>query len=136
MRWPDEIEPGWNYGVDLQYLRSFVDYWRDEYDWREHEAALNELTQYTVEIDSIDLHYIHVKGKGPDPMPLLLTHGWPSSFADFRRIIPMLTDPERFGADPKTRSQLSLRPCQDTDFHSNQTSVVLAFWKLAIPLPS
>ena len=85
VRWPDEVEPGWAYGVDLQYLRSFVDYWRDEYDWRKHEAALNELPQYTVEIDSIDLHYIHVQGKGPDPMPLLLTHGWPSSFADFRR---------------------------------------------------
>jgi microsomal epoxide hydrolase len=100
VRWPDEVAPGWDYGVDLQYLRSFVDYWRDEYDWRRHEAALNELTQYTVEIDSIDLHYIHVEGKGPDPMPLLLTHGWPSSFADFRRIIPMLTDPASFGGDP------------------------------------
>jgi microsomal epoxide hydrolase len=101
VRWPDEVAPGWDYGVDLQYLRSFVDYWRDEYDWRKHEAALNELTQYTVEIDSIDLHYIHVEGKGPDPIPLLLTHGWPSSFADFRRIIPMLTDPASFGGDPR-----------------------------------
>ena len=101
VRWPDEVAPGWDYGVDLQYLRWFVDYWRDEYDWRKHEAALNELTQYTVEIDSIDLHYIHVEGKGPDPIPLLLTHGWPSSFADFRRIIPMLTDPASFGGDPR-----------------------------------
>jgi len=101
VRWPDEVAPGWDYGVDLQYLRSFVDYWRDEYDWRKHEAALNELIQYTVEIDSIDLHYIHVEGKGPDPIPLLLTHGWPSSFADFRRIIPMLTDPASFGGDPR-----------------------------------
>lgn len=101
VRWPDEIAPGWDYGVDLQYLKSFIDYWRDAYDWRKHEAALNELAQYTVEIDSIDLHYVHVEGKGPDPMPLLLTHGWPSSFADFRRIIPMLTDPARFGGDPR-----------------------------------
>jgi pimeloyl-ACP methyl ester carboxylesterase len=100
VRWPDEVEPGWAYGVDLKYLRSFVDYWRDEYDWRKNEAALNELTQFTVEIDSIDLHYVHVGGQGPDPMPLLLTHGWPSSFADFRGIIPMLTDPARFGGDP------------------------------------
>ncbi len=97
----DEVAPGWDYGVDLQYLRWFVDYWRDEYDWRKHEAALNELTQYTVEIDSIDLHYIHIEGKGPDPIPLLLAHGWPSSFADFRRVIPMLTDPASFGGDPR-----------------------------------
>src|ERR1700693_2199592 len=101
VRWPDEINPGWAYGADLQYLRSFVDYWRDEYDWREQEAELNELSQYTVALDSIDLHYIHVEGKGPAPMPLLLTHGWPSSFADFRRIIPMLTDPARFGGDAR-----------------------------------
>ena len=100
-RWPDEIAPGWKYGVDRAYLRSLVDYWLDEYDWRQHEAALNELDQYTVELDSIDLHYVHVEGKGPNPMPLLLTHGWPSSFADFRQIIPMLTDPEKFGGDPR-----------------------------------
>ena len=99
-RWPDEIAPGWKYGVDRAYLRSLVDYWLDEYDWRQHEAALNELDQYTVELDSIDLHYVHVEGKGPNPMPLLLTHGWPSSFADFRQIIPMLTDPAKFGGDP------------------------------------
>jgi pimeloyl-ACP methyl ester carboxylesterase len=61
----------------------------------------DELGQYTVEVDSIVLHYIHVEGKGPAPMPLLLTHGWPSSFADFRRIIPLLTDPARFGGDPR-----------------------------------
>ena len=89
VRWPDEISPGWSYGTDLKYLRSFVDYWRDEYDWRKWEAELNEFDQYTVALDSIDLHYIHIEGKGPAPMPLLLTHGWPSSFADFRRTIPM-----------------------------------------------
>ena len=101
VRWPDAISDGWDYGTDLRYLRSFVDYWRDDYDWRKYEAELNELKQYTVPLDSIDLHYIHVEGKGPSPMPLLMTHGWPSSFADFRRIIPMLTDPARFGGDPK-----------------------------------
>ena len=65
----------------------------------EARAELNLLEQYTVQIDSIDLHYVHVQGKGPDPMPLLLMHGWPSSFADFKAIIPMLTDPARFGGD-------------------------------------
>jgi hypothetical protein len=60
VHWPDEVARGWDYGVDLQYLRSFVDYWRDEYDWRTHEARLNELAHYTVEIDSIDHHYVHV----------------------------------------------------------------------------
>lgn len=101
-RWPDEIPgSGWAYGADLDYLKSLVDYWRRDYDWRRHEAALNALPQYTVPLEDIDLHFIHVKGVGPDPMPLLLTHGWPSSFADFQTVIPMLTDPARFGGDPK-----------------------------------
>lgn len=82
-----------------------MEYWLDEYDWRQHEAALNELDQYTVELDSIDLHYVHVEGKGPNPMPLLLTHGWPSSFADFRQIIPMyqrmLLRPSMAGTTPR-----------------------------------
>jgi hypothetical protein len=65
VHWPDEVAPGWDYGVDLQYLRSFVDYWRDAYDWRMHEARLNELAHYSVEIDSIDLHYVHVEATVP-----------------------------------------------------------------------
>lgn len=122
VRWPDEIRAGWDYGTDLRYLRSFVDYWRDQYDWRKHEAELNELSQYTVSLDSIELHYVHVEGKGPNPMPLLMTHGWPSSFADFRRIIPMLTDPARFGGDPKDAFTVVApsMPGHGFSFQSNQ----------------
>lgn len=101
VRWPDEV-PGnaWRFGTDLPYLKSLVDYWRDRYDWREHEARLNDFQQYKVELAGIDVHYIRADGKGPQPMPLLLSHGWPGSVHEFHKIIPMLTDPARFGGDP------------------------------------
>ena len=100
VRWPDEIHGGgWDYGVDLGYLKALVAHWRDDYDWRTHEEALNRFRQFTVPLADIDLHFIHELGVGRDPMPLLLTHGWPSSVHDFHKIIPLLTDPARFGGD-------------------------------------
>ena len=101
VRWPDEIPGGgWTYGTDLTYMRDLVAYWRDGYDWRAEEAGLNALPQFTVPVAGIDLHFVHAEGTGPDPLPLLLAHGWPGSFYEFHRIIPMLTDPARFGGDP------------------------------------
>ena len=100
VRWPDEV-PGnhWKYGTDLPYMRSLVDYWREGYDWRKHEAQLNRYQQHTVTLAGVDVHFIHEQGKGPQPMPLLISHGWPGSVHEFHKIIPMLTDPARFGGD-------------------------------------
>ncbi|PYR39311.1 MAG: multidrug MFS transporter [Acidobacteria bacterium] len=100
-RWPDEA-PGsaWEHGSDLSYIRALAAYWRETYDWRAHEAGLNRLKQFVVPLDGIDLHFIHEPGVGPNPLPLLLSHGWPGSIVEFERIIPLLTDPGRFGADP------------------------------------
>ena len=77
-----------------------VAYWRDGFDWRAQEARLNAFPQYKVPLHGIDLHFLHVPGKGPAPMPLLLLHGWPGSVFEFLEIIPRLTDPARFGGDP------------------------------------
>jgi pimeloyl-ACP methyl ester carboxylesterase len=100
-RWTDEPkDAGWNYGTNPQYLRELVDYWQNGYDWRKQETALNKFEHFKTEIDGIDIHFIHVRGKGPDPKPLLLTHGWPDSFYRFYKVIPMLTDPARYGGDP------------------------------------
>lgn len=97
-RWPDEVDgAGWDYGTNLGYLRGLVEYWRDGFVWREQEAKLNEFAHFKTEIDGLGIHFIHERGKGPNPTPLLLTHGWPDSFYRFHKIIPMLTDPERFG---------------------------------------
>jgi len=103
VRWPDEI-PGsggtWEFGTDLGYLQELVAYWRDGFDWRAQEQAINAFPQFMATVDDIDVHFLHVEGQGPAPMPLLLCHGWPGSFWEFSRIIPMLTDPARFGGDP------------------------------------
>jgi len=103
VRWPDEIpgsEGTWEYGTDLGYLKELVAYWRDGFDWRAQEKAINEFPQFMAEVGDVDVHFLHVEGNGPDPMPLLLCHGWPGSFWEFHRIIPLLTDPARFGGDP------------------------------------
>jgi len=100
-RWPDEVEEaGWDYGTNLNYLKSLVAYWRHHFDWRAHEAKLNQFAQFKVDLDGLDIHFIHERGKGPHPLPLLLTHGWPDSFYRFYKIIPLLTDPARYGGDP------------------------------------
>src|ERR1700704_6033305 len=100
-RWPDQNRgEEWQHGSDLAYLKALADYWRDKYNWRTHEARLNRLKQFVAAIDGIDLHFIHEPGVGPRPMPLLLSHGWPGSIVEFERLIPLLTDPAKFGGDP------------------------------------
>ncbi|MBC5768189.1 epoxide hydrolase family protein [Ramlibacter albus] len=102
-RWPDEPAnvPPWQAGTSVEYMKQLVDYWRTGFDWRVHEAALNEFRQFKARVGGIDLHFIHEPGRGPAPMPLLLSHGWPGSVFEFRRLIPMLTDPARFGGDER-----------------------------------
>src|SRR5258707_13220030 len=81
--------------------RKLTEYWRNGFDWRVEEAPPNAFPQFRVPLDGIDLHYLHVPGVGPDPTPLLLLHGWPGSVFEFLDIIPRLTDPTRFGGDPR-----------------------------------
>lgn len=100
-RFPDQA-PGdaWAYGTDVEWLRGLVGHWRERFDWRTHEARLNALPQFKVELAGIDLHFIRADGEGPAPMPLLLSHGWPGSVFEFLELIPRLTHPSRFGGDP------------------------------------
>src|SRR5687768_6234905 len=99
-RWAAEVENvGWDYGTNRVYLQSYTDYWKNHYDWRKHEAELNQFPQFRAEIDGIGIHFIHVRGKGENPTPIILTHGWPDSFYRFHKVIPMLTDPASFGGD-------------------------------------
>lgn len=101
-RWPDDV-PGsaWQYGTSLAYAKELVAYWQSDYDWRAQERLLNSFPQYRVELDDVTLHYIHQPGVGPDPMPLLISHGWPGSICEFVNVIGPLTDPERYGGDPQ-----------------------------------
>jgi microsomal epoxide hydrolase len=101
VRWPDQI-PGstWDYGTAATYLRELCTYWRDSYDWRQHEVQLNAFRQFKATIGGSDLHFIHEQGEGANPKPLLLTHGWPGSFYEYHKLIPRLTHPSRFGGSP------------------------------------
>src|SRR5262249_8498061 len=100
VRWPDELPGvGWRYGVPLDYLKELTEYWRTKYDWRGHEAQLNDLPQSTTVIDGANLHFLHVRSPEPDALPLIVTHGWPGSIVEFLNIIGPLTRPRAYGAD-------------------------------------
>jgi len=88
---------GWQYGTNLDYLRELCRYWVDEFDWRKQETALNRFSHFMAPVEGIDIHFIHEKGSGPRPMPLLISHGWPGSIVEFLEIIEPLAHPERFG---------------------------------------
>ena len=99
-RFPDQA-PGspWEYGTNVEYMRGLIEYWRSAFDWRAQEARLNGLPQFKTALHGIDVHYLYVKGRGPNPLPLLLMHGWPGSVFEFMELIPRLTDPASFGGD-------------------------------------
>jgi pimeloyl-ACP methyl ester carboxylesterase len=100
-RWPDEVDgAGWDYGANLAYMRELVKYWETDFDWRRHERAMNALPHFRAQVEGVGVHFIHVRGRGPAPMPLLVTHGWPSSFIEMLEIIPLLADPGAHGGDP------------------------------------
>ena len=100
-RWPDELPGvGWSRGVPLGYLKELAEYWRTTYDWREHEAKLNEHPQFTTTIDGQNVHFVHVRSPEPDATPLMLIHGWPGSIVEFLDVIGPLSDPRAHGGDP------------------------------------
>lgn len=100
-RWPRTINAGdWDYGTDCAYLQELVAYWRASFDWPKQERALNALPHFRTTIDGVSIHFMYVRGMGVNPLPLILTHGWPSSFFEMYKIIPLLTDPVQYGGDP------------------------------------
>jgi pimeloyl-ACP methyl ester carboxylesterase len=100
-RWPGEVTAaGTDYGMPLDQVRRLSERWRDGYDWRAHEAQLNEYPQFTTVIDGQTVHFLHVRSAEPGALPLLLLHGWPGSVAELLGVIGPLTDPRAHGADP------------------------------------
>ena len=97
-RWTSQIAgTGWDAGTDLGYLRDLVGYWQHDFDWRRQERILNEFEHFKARVRDVGIHFIHQRGKGPAPFPLILTHGYPDSFYRFLKLIPMLTDPVAHG---------------------------------------
>lgn len=100
-RWADDLpDAGWDYGVPAGHVRELVRYWREEYDWRAHEARINAYPQSTTTIDGQRVHFLHVRSAEPGALPLILTHGWPGSVAEFLDVIGPLADPSAHGEDP------------------------------------
>lgn len=99
-RWPDGI-PGaaWEYGFDLPFLQDLCRYWRDEFDWKRQVEMVSTFHHYRYTSDGVGIHFMHERGKGPAPIPLVITHGWPGSFLEMLRIVPLLTDPATHGGD-------------------------------------
>jgi len=99
-RWPDQA-PGaaWEQGTDLEYLKQLLAYWADEFDWRAQERTLNAANQFRAELDGVHLHFVHERAKHAHGIPLILTHGWPSTFVELLPLVPFLTDPGAHGID-------------------------------------
>ena len=100
-RWPDEL-PGtsWDYGSNMDYMKELVDYWRNDFDWRAQERLINSFSHFKASVGGLGIHFIHERGQGPNPMPLVITHGWPGTFFEMHKIIPLLVDPASHGGDP------------------------------------
>jgi len=99
-RWPEHA-PGaaWEQGTDLEYLRQLLTYWADEFDWRAQESKLNAPDQFRTDLDGVQIHFVHERAKRGNGIPLILTHGWPSTFAELLPLVPLLTDPDAHGID-------------------------------------
>lgn len=99
-RWPDQAPSGaWEQGTDLEYLRQLLEYWAGEFDWRAQERELNAATQFRAELDGVHIHFVHERARHGHGVPLILTHGWPSTFVELLPLVPFLTDPHAHGID-------------------------------------
>ncbi|RLV50934.1 epoxide hydrolase [Nocardioides mangrovicus] len=131
-RFPEDFgNDDWRYGYNGAYHRQLVEYWIEEYDWRDVERRMNELPNYRTEIMGVPLHFVHAKGKGPNPMPLLLHHGWPWTFWDLRKVIGRLTDPAAYGGDPADSFDVVLISLPGYGFSSPLTETGWNFWHTA-----
>ena len=99
-RWPDELSgSAWKYGADLAYIKELTQYWQHSFDWRKVEREINAYPNFMADIDGHQIHFMHIKGKGKRSVPLIITHGWPGSFLEMMKLIPLLTENADFSFD-------------------------------------
>jgi pimeloyl-ACP methyl ester carboxylesterase len=131
-RWPDEIPgTGWEYGVDLNFIRRLCDYWKDQFDWKAQLETLSAFHHYRGTVDGISIHFIHERGRGTAPIPLVLTHGWPGSFLEMLKIIPLLTDPASYGGDPANSFDVVVPSLPGFGFSDRPTQPGMNTWRVA-----
>jgi len=139
-RWPDEppYEP-WSTGTSLAYMKGLTDYWRAGFDWRAWESKLNGFRQFTATVGGVEVHFIHEPGRGPNPMPLLISHGWPGSVFEFHKLIPLLTEHFTVIAPSLPGYTLSFKPGQKrfsvgdiADLYSELMTDVLGYQRFGV----
>ena len=118
-------------GTNSAYLKELVGYWLSQYDWRKHEQEMNSFSHYKTSIENIPIHFIHEPGKGPKPMPLILSHGWPWTFWDLRKVIGPLADPASYGGDPKDAFDVVVPSLPGYGFSTPLTTPGINFWRTA-----
>lgn len=121
----------WEYGTNVSYLKELIDYWHNRYDWRRHEREMNSLANYKTTIDGIPIHFIHEPGKGPQPMPLILSHGWPWTFWDFHKVIRPLSDPASHGGDPADAFDVVVPSLPGYGFSTPLMKTGINYWRTA-----
>jgi pimeloyl-ACP methyl ester carboxylesterase len=128
---PDFANEDWSYGTNSSYLQELLDYWSTDYDWREHEASINRFANYKTTIEGIPIHFIYERGKGPNPVPLVLSHGWPWTFWDWHKLIGPLTDPAAYGGDPADSFDVVIPSLPGFGFSTPLTTPGINFWRTA-----
>ncbi|MEV6339506.1 epoxide hydrolase [Nocardia vinacea] len=132
-RWPDDVgNDDRYYGVDRGYLQELVEYWQHEYDWRRAESAINAYDNYLVDVDGVPVHFLRKPGVGPNPIPLILTHGWPWTFWHWSKVIDPLADPGAYGGDPTDAFDVIVPSFPGFGFSSPLSKHPdMNFWKVA-----
>ncbi|GAA1510984.1 epoxide hydrolase family protein [Nocardioides humi] len=128
---PDLDNEDWSYGVNGAYLAELVHSWRTEFDWRAQERRINELSHYRTVIDGIPIHFVHERGKGPDPTPIILTHGWPWTFWDFHDVIGPLTDPVAYGGSAEDSFDVIVPSLPGFGFSTPLRRTGMTIWDVA-----
>lgn len=132
-RWPlDAGNDDWFYGVSRNYLEGLVDYWINEFDWRKSEKAINAYEHYKVDVDGVPVHFMRKPGVGPNPVPLILSHGWPWTFWHWSKVIDPLADPGAFGGDPAEAFDVIVPSLPGFGFSTPlPNNPDMNFWKIA-----
>jgi pimeloyl-ACP methyl ester carboxylesterase len=131
-RWPiDFANEQWSYGTNLDYLKQLVAYWVDGYDWYRHQATMNSYSHYKATIQGAPIHFIREPGKGPKPMPLILSHGWPWTFWDYEKVIRPLADPASFGGDARDAFDVVVPSLPGYGFSTPLTVTGINYWRTA-----
>lgn len=131
-RWAeDDANEQWQYDANAAYLRELCAHWQQHDDWRQAEREMNTVSHFRTRIDGIPIHFIHERGQGPNPKPLVLSHGWPWTFWDLKKVIRPLADPAAYGGDPRDAFDVVVPSLPGSGFSTPLRPPGINFWRTA-----